>query len=80
MASAMEADIPTFRPRLPRHWRRLALPIVWKGRRLHVDITPGRSTVTHRGGDDIEVCVNGQVRALPAGTTQTWPAPDQGKP
>ena len=32
-------------PRLPAHWERLSLPLVWRGRRLHVTARPKAVTV-----------------------------------
>ena len=49
---------------LPQGWRRIAFNIVWRGAKLHVEVTPEGITVTHRGGPAVEVTVDGEKRKL----------------
>ncbi|MBD3239412.1 MAG: glycoside hydrolase family 65 protein [Chitinivibrionales bacterium] len=48
LADAMESEELTFNPALPESWRRLVFPLVWKGRRVRVEVTHAGVTVTDR--------------------------------
>jgi trehalose/maltose hydrolase-like predicted phosphorylase len=67
MATAMESDVLTLRPALPKTWSRLSFPLVWKGVAVHVDIEPGRLTVSHAGTQPLPICVAGVRHSVPAG-------------
>jgi len=49
VASAMQADVLTITPRLPRRWRRLAFPLVWHGTPVTIEITRSAVAVTNHG-------------------------------
>jgi len=49
VATALQADVLTITPHLPRRWRRLAFPLVWHGTPVLVDITHTSVTVTNKG-------------------------------
>jgi trehalose/maltose hydrolase-like predicted phosphorylase len=59
MQTAMNSDVLSIRPVLPKAWSRLAFPIVWKGCPVYIDLTPAACTATNRGGEPITVRVNG---------------------
>jgi kojibiose phosphorylase len=82
MRTALQADVLTLRPRLPKAWRRLDFPLVWKGVPVHVDITPGATTVTNRGTAPLEACVSGRTQTVAPGAAATFAAagPPQGGP
>jgi len=72
MQTAMQADILAFAPRLPRAWSRLAFPLTWKGRYLHVDLTHSAMVVCNDGPKPLELRVNGKGATIEAGQSRTW--------
>lgn len=72
MASAMQADLLTLRPKLPVAWSRLAFPIVWRSCPAFVDIRDTGCTVSNLGATQLEVCVGRQRCAIPAGQSVTF--------
>ncbi len=72
MRTAMQADVLTFRPRLPKAWTRLAFPVVWKGTPVFVDATPDGTTVTNRGEAPLEVRVGEETRTIGPGDAATF--------
>ena len=75
LATAMQADRLTLRPRLPRAWSRLAFPVVWKGRPVAVDITPDSTTVTNRSKENLDVSVAGRDETVPPGQSAVFRTP-----
>ena len=72
MRTAAQAEVLTFRPRLPAAWSRLAFPVVWKGCPVAVEIVPTGTTVANRGGRPLTVRVNEEERTIPPGETSVW--------
>jgi len=72
MATAMASESFTLAPRLPAGWRRLAFPVVWRGIRLRVDITPGGCAVRNLGSAELPVCVWNETRRVAGGQTVTF--------
>ena len=56
----------SLRNHLPASWQRAAFNIVWRGAKLHVEVTHAGITVTHRGGSAVEITVDGQPVKLAA--------------
>jgi trehalose/maltose hydrolase-like predicted phosphorylase len=67
MQTAMNSDVLSIRPRLPKAWSRLAFPIVWKGCPVYIDLTPEAFRVTNRGREAITVRVNGIDQVIAPG-------------
>jgi trehalose/maltose hydrolase-like predicted phosphorylase len=72
MRTAMQADALTLHPRLPQQWRRLAIPLQWKGARMLVEIEHDKTTLTHRGGPACDVVVWDQPATLTESQSQTF--------
>jgi alpha,alpha-trehalose phosphorylase len=73
-----------FAPRLPDHLARLEFPLVFRGRRLSVEVRPGAATYCLRAGDEpLEILHWGETVALEPGTPSRHelpPAPDVPEP
>ena len=50
----------------PQAGSALAFNIVWRGAKLHVEVTHAGITVTHRGGSAVEITVDGHPVKLAA--------------
>ena len=72
--SAMQADTLTLQPRLPKKWKRLAFPLVWKGTPVYIEITTRGVTITNRGAAPLAVRVHGRTREVPPAGSATFPA------
>ncbi len=70
LTSAMHTEVLTLRPRLPRAWDRLALPLVWRGRRVQIDITRDGTRVSNRSEEDLPVRVDDTPATLAPGETR----------
>ena len=69
--SVLSAALPgwnglSLRSHLPASWQRAAFNIVWRGAKLHVEVTHAGITVTHRGGSAVEITVDGHPVKLAA--------------
>jgi alpha,alpha-trehalose phosphorylase len=65
-----------FMPRLPDHLGRLAFPVVFRGRRLAVEVRPDAATYALREGDEpLEILHWGETVALEPGTPSRQPIP-----
>jgi kojibiose phosphorylase len=72
LATALQSDHLSLRPRLPREWSRLAFPLVWKGCPAFVDIVPGATTIRNRGTRPMQAEVDKRVETIPPGTSVTF--------
>jgi len=75
MASAMNADVLTLDPHLPKQWTRLAFPLLWKGSAVGVEITHEAVTVTNRSAAAMDVVVSNQWRGVKAGAAEVFTKP-----
>jgi alpha,alpha-trehalose phosphorylase len=65
----------TFAPRLPARLTRLRFRLVFRGRRLHVDVTKRDATYTLREGDPLRIAHHGRPLDLSAGKPVTEAIP-----
>lgn len=75
MLTALQSDIFSLDPKLPESWSCLAFPVAWKGRRLHIEITPGRCAVNNRRGGEVDVAVAGKRGKVPPGGQTVFSLP-----
>jgi kojibiose phosphorylase len=73
LATAMQVDRLTLRPRLPAAWSRLAFPLVWQGCPVDIDIRIDKIMVTNRGSKELAVTVDEQEAVVPEGMTGSFP-------
>jgi alpha,alpha-trehalose phosphorylase len=67
----------TFAPRLPAHLGRLAFPVVFRGRRLLVEVRPEAATYTLGSGDEpLEILHWGETARLQPGVASTQAIPE----
>ena len=57
-------DMPSFTPRLPEAWNRMAFNLTWRGSRFRVAFTRDRFTARLLKGRPLSICVDGQVVEL----------------
>ena len=70
--TAMQSDALTLEPRLPKHWRRVTCPLVWRGTPVIVETDGTGTTVTNRGETSLDAGVHGERVAVPAGQSHTF--------
>ncbi|GII26291.1 glycoside hydrolase family 65 protein [Planosporangium mesophilum] len=64
-----------FAPRLPEPLTRLTFSVMWRGRRLCVNVTGAEATYSLAGGDPLELTHHGRAFALAVGEPVTHPIP-----
>ena len=72
MHTALEREVLTLTPKLPKQWSRLAFPLTWKGTPVFIDITPAGCRIENRGNSPIEVEVAGKTKEIPPATDTRW--------
>jgi len=72
MRTALQSDVLSFNPKLPKHWKGLTFQVVWKGTPVSVDMEPGKTTVTNQGPEAIDIELAGQTATLSAGETRSF--------
>jgi alpha,alpha-trehalose phosphorylase len=65
----------TFAPRLPARLERLAFRLLFRGRRLRVEVTPGEATYLLAGGQPLEIRHHGTPVTLVCDEPATLPIP-----
>lgn len=65
----LRRDRLDFTPRLPRLWGKVAYALQWRGCGVHVEVVPGKLTITTDAQNprEVPVTVNGQLHRLAAG-------------
>ena len=56
-------------PKLPRAWKHLSFPLVWRGQNLRVSVEGTTVSVQNAGTREVSVTVNGTGIRIPAGET-----------
>jgi len=67
LSTAMETDVLTLRPRLPRRWSRLKFPLVWRETPMSVDIAGDSVTITNHGPSAVDARVGSVTQSVPSG-------------
>jgi alpha,alpha-trehalose phosphorylase len=65
----------SFKPRLPAALSRLAFSIMWRGSRLHLDITAEAATYSSRGEHPVALTHHGHEVVVSDGETHRLPIP-----
>jgi kojibiose phosphorylase len=65
--NALQSDIFTLEPHLPKQWTKVSFPFIWKQQPLYISLEKDKTTIENRSGKAIDVAVNGQKRTLEAG-------------
>lgn len=65
--TAMQSDVLTVCPRLPKNWHRLAFPLMWHGCPVFIDIRPGECRISNHGARELEACIYNRLCSIPAG-------------
>jgi alpha,alpha-trehalose phosphorylase len=72
-------DVPSFAPRLASRLQRLAFRIMYRGRRLAVEIRPGEATYSvmdgHDSDEELVITHHGEEVVIVPGTPETRPLP-----
>ena len=73
MQSALESDVLSLTPRLPKRWQRVRIPVEWKGVPVRITMDPERCAIENRGAFPLEAEVHGQRRTIHPAKTESWP-------
>jgi kojibiose phosphorylase len=65
--NALQSDIFTMQPRLPRQWTKVSFPFVWKGQSLYISLTKDSASIENRSEKAIEVVVSGKKGTVEKG-------------
>jgi trehalose/maltose hydrolase-like predicted phosphorylase len=72
MRNALQAEILTLQPRLPKQWKSLTFPIVWKERALQITMEPNKTMIKNKSKIDLEVLVDNVKRIVGAGKEEIF--------
>ncbi len=72
MRTALQSDVLSFNPKLPKHWKGLTFQVVWKGTPVSVEMEFGKTTVTNQGSEAIDIELAGQTATLSAGESRSF--------
>jgi kojibiose phosphorylase len=72
MRNALQSDIFTLQPRLPKQWKKVTFPVVWKERTLQITLQPNKTTIMNNSKLELEVFVGNEKRVVAAGKEETF--------
>ncbi len=67
LSTAINTDVLSLRPRLPKKWSRLAFSLTWKQQRVHIEITHECVNITNLSNQDLEVNVLSMTQTISPG-------------
>jgi len=70
--NALQSDIFTMQPHLPKQWDRVSFPFVWKGQQLYISLEKNRVSIENRSDKAIEVVVSGEKRVVESGAMEVF--------
>jgi kojibiose phosphorylase len=74
LTSALQSRTLRLRPRLPAGWRRLVVPLTWRGTPVRITLAPAECRVENLGTEAVEAAVDGAARTVAPGAAAVWPA------
>ncbi|MDR2684222.1 MAG: hypothetical protein LBB53_02425 [Prevotellaceae bacterium] len=70
--NALQSDIFTMQPHLPKQWTKAAFPFVWKGQSLFISLDKNSVSIENRSEKAIEVVISGKKGTIEAGKTKIF--------
>ena len=70
--NALQSDIFTMQPHLPKQWDKVSFPFVWRGQSLYITLEKGKACIENKSGKAIEVVVAGKKSTIAAGKEETF--------
>ena len=70
--NALQSDIFTMQPHLPKQWDKVSFPFVWKGQKLYITLEKGKVSIENKSGKAIDVLVVGKKATVAAGNTEIF--------
>lgn len=70
--NALQSDIFSMQPHMPKQWKKVSFPFVWKGQSLHVSLEAGKVVIANKSNDKIDVVVADQSKTIAAGKEETF--------
>ena len=65
--NALQSDIFTMYPHLPKQWNKVSFPFVWKGQQLYILLEKNKIVIENRSNKAIEVVVSDEKRVVESG-------------
>ncbi|MDR0829687.1 MAG: hypothetical protein LBN95_06210 [Prevotellaceae bacterium] len=65
--NALQSDIFTLNPHLPKQWKKVSFPFVWKGQSLYISLEHGKVSIENKSDKPIEVVVVDKKTTIEAG-------------
>ncbi len=78
VCSALQSEVLSVSPRLPKEWTKLSFPLVWRGSPVMIHLSTHKTTVINRGSVELPVMVDGLERTIPAGQEAVWDRHESG--
>ena len=70
--NALQSDIFTMQPHLPKQWDKVSFPFVWKGKSLYITLQAGKASIKNKSNASIDVVVAGKKAIIAAGKEETF--------
>jgi hypothetical glycosyl hydrolase len=58
--NSLQSDVFSINPHLPKQWKKLSFPFVWKGQQLFISIEKNKISVENRSEKDIDIIIAGK--------------------
>ena len=70
--NALQSDIFTMQPHLPKQWDKVSFPFVWKGQSLYITLEKSKANIENKSNESIDVVVAGKKATIAAGAKETF--------
>jgi kojibiose phosphorylase len=70
--NALQSDIFTMQPHLPKQWDKVSFPFVWKGQSLYITLQAGKASIKNKSNASIDVVVAAKKATIAAGKEETF--------
>ncbi|MCL2413534.1 MAG: hypothetical protein FWC98_05300 [Bacteroidales bacterium] len=70
--NALQSDIFTMVPHLPKQWDKVSFPFVWKGQSLYITLAQGKASIANKSNASIDVVVAGKKATIAAGKEESF--------
>ena len=70
--NALQSDIFTIQPHLPKQWNKVSFPFVWKGQSLYITLQASKTSIKNKSNSSIDVVVAGKKATIAAGKEETF--------
>ncbi len=70
--NALQSEVFTMNPHMPKQWKKVSFPFIWKGQALNISLEAGKVAIKNNSNANLDVVIAGKKSTVAAGKEETF--------